>query len=332
MSEQHTTPRRSLMERFEAPMLEKLLSDMILIRAFDSRLPKLYSKGLIRGSTHAALGQEAVAVGACATLRRTDLVASTHRGHGHMIAKGADTGRMMAELLGRSDGYCRGKGGSMHIADFSIGMLGANGVVGGGFGLATGAALSATLRHTDQIVVCFFGDGAVNQGLFLEAGNLAAIWRLPVVFVCENNQFAMSSRPTDTTAVSSLVERARGVGIDGIEIDGMDVVAVHEAVREAGAKARSGEGPTFIEAKCFRYEGHFSGDTMRYRQPAELAEWMARDPIDVFTRELISIGAISEAAPEELREKAEALIDVALAFAEASPFPEPDQAWEDVCG
>src|SRR5919202_6076058 len=224
----------------------EMLRRMLLIRAFDSLLPDLYTRQLIRGSSHAALGQEAVAVGACAALEPNDYITSTHRGHGHTIAKGGDVRRMMAELLGRRDGYCRGKGGSMHIADFSIGMLGANGIVGGGFGIAGGAALSAKLRRSGQVALCFFGDGATNQGGFHEIANLAAIWKLPLIFLCENNRFAMSARVENMVAVQDLSERARAYGFPGVSVDGMDVVAVRDAVAEARGRAARGDGPTLV--------------------------------------------------------------------------------------
>ena len=259
--------------------LSEMLRRMLLIRAFDSKLPSLYTEGLVRGSSHASIGQEAVAVGACFALQKTDYVTSTHRGHGHTIAKGGDVKRMMAELLGRTAGYCRGKGGSMHIADFSIGMLGANGIVGGGIGIAAGAALSATLRGSGQVALCFFGEGAMNQGVMLECGNMAALWKLPLILLCENNQFAMSTRPDEGIAVANPVERALGLGIPGKKVDGMDVLAVFDSVNDAAACARNGSGPTFIEAVCYRYEGHFSGDTLKYRSKDERREWNGKDPI-----------------------------------------------------
>src|SRR5438105_15640511 len=241
----------------------EVLRRMMLIRAFDSLLPDLYTRGLIRGSSHAAIGQEAVAVGACAALAADDYITSTHRGHGHAIAKGCDVNRMMAELLGRRDGYCRGKGGSMHIADFSLGMLGANGIVGGGFGIAGGAALSAKLRGSGQVALCFFGDGAANQGAFHEVANLSAIWKLPLILLCENNRFAMSARVENMVAVSDLAERARAYGFPGVSVDGMDVVSVRDAVAAARSRAVRGDGPTLVVADCYRFAGHFSGDTQR---------------------------------------------------------------------
>ena len=303
---------------------------MQLIRAFDSMLPDLYTKQLIRGSSHAAIGQEAVAVGACAALDDSDYITSTHRGHGHTIAKGGDVKRMMAELLGRTDGYCRGKGGSMHIADFSIGMLGANGIVGGGFGLAGGAALSAKLRGSDQVALCFFGDGASNQGAFHEVSNLAAIWKLPLVLLCENNQFAMSARVEQMVSVSDLTRRAEAYGFPGVGVDGMDVMAVYDAVNAARQRARQDEGPTLIVATCYRFVGHFSGDAQRYRTRDEIEPWLARDPIALHTSRLVDAGVLTEDAAAELAEEAKQAVDAALEFAIASPWPAPEEAWEDL--
>jgi TPP-dependent pyruvate/acetoin dehydrogenase alpha subunit len=307
-----------------------LLWQMLLIRAFDSLLPGLYTEGVVRGSSHAAIGQEAVAVGACAALGPADYITSTHRGHGHAIAKGADLGKMMAELLGRADGYCRGKGGSMHIADFAIGMLGANGIVGGGLGIAGGAALSAQLRQTGQVTVCFFGEGALNQGAFLEVGNLAAIWQLPLVLMCENNHYAMSARDSDMIAVAELERRAEAFGFPGSTVDGMDVLAVHAATEEAVARARSGAGPSLVVATCYRFEGHFSGDPARYRSKEEVDAWRERDPIVLHRRRLVEEGAVTEEQVDALAEKAERRVVEALEFARASPLPDPESAWEDV--
>jgi pyruvate dehydrogenase E1 component alpha subunit len=311
-------------------LLVEMLRRMELIRAFDSMLPMLYTQSLIRGSSHAAIGQEAVAVGACFALEPGDAITSNHRGHGHVIAKGGEVTRMMAELLGRVDGYCAGKGGSMHIADFSIGVLGANGIVGGGFGLAGGAALSASLRKQGQVVVCFFGEGALNQGAFHEVANIAAIWRLPLVLLCENNGYAMSGRVSSMTAVADLARRAEGYGIPGQTVDGMDVLAVHDAVSEAAARARAGEGPSFIAATCYRFEGHFSGDLLRYRDAEEAARWRGRDPIALFRERVVAAGVLSEEGADALAGAAQEQIAEALEFAKASPFPDPESAWDDV--
>jgi pyruvate dehydrogenase E1 component alpha subunit len=303
---------------------------MELIRAFDSMLPVLYTKGLLRGSSHAAIGQEAVAVGACSALEPRDYITSTHRGHGHVIARGAEVKRMMAELLGRQDGYCRGKGGSMHIADFSIGVLGANGIVGGGFGLAGGAALTASMRGEGQVVLCFFGEGAVNQGAFHEVANMAAIWRLPLIFMCENNQFAMSGRVGKMTSVENLADRAHAYGVPGEAVDGMDVLAVYDSASRAVQRARDGGGPSLIVATCYRFEGHFSGDVQGYRTTEEAAIWRDRDPIERFRESLVSQGALTCEAADGLRASAADEIAAALEYAKESPLPEPAEVWEDV--
>jgi acetoin:2,6-dichlorophenolindophenol oxidoreductase subunit alpha len=320
----------SPLEGRDPDWLVGLLRRMLLIRAFDSLLPQLYTQGLVRGSSHAAIGQEATAVGACAALRPDDLITSTHRGHGHTIAKGGDVTRMMSELLGRADGYCRGKGGSMHIADFSIGMLGANGIVGGGFGIAAGAALSAQMRGTGQVALCFFGDGAINQGAFLECGNLAAVWRLPLVLLCENNGFAMSKRPEQVTAVGRLADRASGLGIPGRTIDGMQVLEVHDAVAAAAGRARGGDGPSLVVAECYRMAGHFSGDVQNYRSKEEVEVAGRRDPIVLFRRELVGGGVLTDSACDELAGEAGALVHRALDHARAAPMPDPDEAWQDL--
>lgn len=309
---------------------DRFLETMLLIRAFDSNLPTLYNKGLIQGSSHAAIGQEAVAVGAVTALLPGDYVTSTHRGHGHAIAKGADLTSMTAELLGRETGFCRGKGGSMHIADFGIHMLGANGIVGGNFGIAAGAALSLQMSKSEQIVLAFFGEGALNQGSFLEVANMAAIWKLPVVFLCENNHYAMSARPEDMLAVGAIVDRAKGVGIDGVEIDGMNVRSVYDAVLQAADKARSGLGPQFIAAECYRFEGHFSGDAMAYRDSSESDLWLKRDPIFQLKQSMIASGELTEERFTDLEAAAKAKVDAALEEATKAPFPSPTQAWEDV--
>jgi TPP-dependent pyruvate/acetoin dehydrogenase alpha subunit len=314
----------------EPDQLVAMLERMLLIRALEARLPDLYTRDLVRGSAHPATGQEAVAVGACFALRSDDYITSTHRGHGHALAKGADPSRMMAELLGRKGGYCHGKGGSMHIADFSIGMLGANGIVGGGFGIAAGAALSASLLENGRVALCFFGDGALNQGSFLEVGNLAAVWRLPLILLCENNQFAMSARPERMTSPPDLVGRASGLGIPGRRVDGMDVLAVHEAVGDAAEHARAGDGPSLIVADCYRLLGHFAGDALRYRTKEEVLPWQERDPITAFSARLIRDGIISDQDADETAQAAEQRIAEALAFAEASPLPDASETWQDV--
>jgi TPP-dependent pyruvate/acetoin dehydrogenase alpha subunit len=319
-----------LLRGYDQKLLVEMLCRMMLIRAFDSRLPGLSKQMLIRGSSHSSVGQEAVAVGACFPLQISDYVTSTHRGHGHTIAKGASIRPMMAELLGRANGCCRGKGGSMHIADFSIGMLGANGIVGGGIGIATGAALSAAISHSKRVALCFFGEGAINQGILLECGNMAALWKLPLVLLCENNQFSMSTRPQNVTSTIDLSLRAEGLGIPGSTVDGMDVLAVFDAVSTAVERARSGAGPSFIEARCYRFDGHFGGDGLEYRSKKELAVWQAKDPISSWRSRLIKAGLITDDEANEFAQQAGVLVDEAVELAKASPLPDPAAAKEDL--
>jgi TPP-dependent pyruvate/acetoin dehydrogenase alpha subunit len=318
------------LERFLPAELLEMLRRMWRAREFDLVLPMLYTQGLTRGSSHSGIGQEAVAVGACSALRNSDYITSTHRGHGHAIAKGADVRRMMAELLGRADGYCKGKGGSMHIADFSIGMLGANGIVGGGIGLAGGAALSIQMLAEDRVVVCFFGDGAINQGAFHGVANLAAIWNLPVVFVCENNQYAMSARVDQMTSVSELSKRGTAYGIPGIEVDGTHVLEVRSAVEDAVDRARRGDGPSLLAVTCYRFTGHFSGDLMAYRDENEAAFWLERDPVTMFENALVEGCLLSPEDAEGIRLDARSVIQEAILWAKESPHPVPEAAWEDL--
>jgi len=254
------------------------LGTMWRIRRFEEAVDELFARGLMHGTMHLSIGQEASATGTCAALRPTDRITSTHRGHGHCIAKGADLTRMMAELLAKETGYCRGRGGSMHIADTATGNLGANGIVAGGIPIAAGAALAARMRGTDEVVVSFFGDGAVNEGAFHEAANLAAIWDLPLILLCENNRYGMSFSTERAFAIEHLADRAAGYGIPGVTVDGNDVEAVHEAVAAAVARARAGAGPTFVECETYRWKGHSKSDKNLYRTRDEIAEWQARDP------------------------------------------------------
>jgi TPP-dependent pyruvate/acetoin dehydrogenase alpha subunit len=319
----------------EAPELPRnecveLLRVMALIRAFDSRLPELYTRGLVRGSSHAAIGQEAVAAGACAALAERDYVTSTHRGHGHCIARGADVRLMMAELLGREDGYCRGKGGSMHIADFGKGMLGANGIVGGGFGIAAGAALTAQLSGSGAVALCFFGDGAINQGAFHGVTNMAAVWRLPLILLCENNRFAMSARVEQMTAVADLSRRAAAYDIPGDTVDGVDPLAVREAVATAATRARAGEGPSLVVADCYRFAGHFSGDAMRYRSSEDDEPWLARDPIRLYEQALAEAGHLTAGDADAVNDAARAEVAAALEWAQMRPLPPAQAAFDHV--
>jgi TPP-dependent pyruvate/acetoin dehydrogenase alpha subunit len=306
-----------------AETLLTLYRTMLTIRLFEQRVAREFRTGEIPGFVHMYVGEEAVAAGVCANLHDDDYVTSTHRGHGHCIAKGCDLGRMMAEIYGRVDGLCKGRGGSMHIADFSRGMLGANAIVGGGIALATGAGLASSVRGGGQVAVSFFGDGAANQGVLHESLNLAAIWRLPVVYVCENNGFAESTPAAYATSVPDVAARAAGYGIPGVVADGAHVLDVHAAAHEAVERARAGEGPTLIEVKTYRFMGHFEGDPDRYRDDEDRSALLERDAIPPL-RELIVTGAhATEQALEAMRAGIESTIDEAVEFARSSPFPDP---------
>jgi len=291
---------------------------MVRIRAFEEKAIELYQKRLVHGTVHATIGQEASAVGITLALRRDDYVTSTHRGHGHCIAKGARIDRMFAELLARRDGYCKGLGGSMHIADFEIGMLGANGIVGAGTTIATGAGLSIRLRGTDQVAVTFFGDGAANQGALHEACNMAAVWKLPVLFVCENNQYALSTPTRDSIGGGSIAGRAQAYGMPGLRVDGQDLDAVFTAAAGAVARARRGDGPSLLEIHTYRYQGHNTGDPMRYRTREEVETWKQRDPIALTRKILADEGSATEAA----RIEAAAAVEVSGAVEWALQSPE----------
>jgi TPP-dependent pyruvate/acetoin dehydrogenase alpha subunit len=306
----------------------EMLRRMIRIRRFEERLALLFKRGKLPGFVHLYLGEEAVAVGVCSALRDDDRITSTHRGHGHLIAKGASIDRMMAELLGRVDGYCRGKGGSMHIVDFSLGIIGTNGIVGGGIPIGTGAAWGDKQQGRDNVTATFFGDGASNQGVFFEAMNLAAIWALPVIFVCENNQYTEWTSTSKLTA-GRIADRGRAMNIPGVQVDGNDVLAVRQATEEAVERGRSGGGPTLLECMTYRWHGHnegeeaFAGD---YRPQEEQDEWRAREPIAAFGNVLVSTGACTADDVTRIDAEEVAAVDAALAFAEASEFPDADEA------
>jgi len=315
---------------FSPQNLKRMLLKMHQIRCFEEKVDEFFARALIHGTTHLYIGEEAVAVGACAILERGDLLTSTHRGHGHCIAHGADLNRMMAELLGKYTGYCKGKGGSMHIADVQAGNLGANGVVGGGIPLAVGAALSLHMRRTDRIVLCFFGDGAANQGVFHESVNLAAIWSLPVVFICENNQYGMSFSVKKAVKARNIAARAAGYGIPGRVVDGNDVLAVADAVRQAAARARDGQGPTLLECQTYRWKGHSKSDANLYRTQDEIDEWKERCPIRRFTERLTRMGVLSADEARALADRARADIEAAVQFAQSSPDPPLEEVTTDV--
>lgn len=303
---------------------------MAKIREFERRMPLLSEEGLIRGSTHPSVGMEAVSVGVSMTLDPGDAIASNHRGHAHTLAKGADFGRTMAEILGRADGYCGGKGGSMHIGVKELGVLGTNGIVGAGIGIATGAALAAKLTGDGSVAVCYFGDGASNQGVLAEAFNLAAIWKLPVVFVCENNHYAQSAAFERMIAQPVLSRRGEAYGVPSVDVDGMDLEAVHAASAEAVARARDGEGPSFIVADTYRYLGHMAGDTEIYRSADEVTRWQDRDPIELLRRRLTDAGVLDDAAWGAMQAEVAAEVEAAEQFARQSPFPAVETAFTDV--
>jgi pyruvate dehydrogenase E1 component alpha subunit len=310
----------------------EILRQMVLIRRFDELAMELRLADRIYGVVHPYVGQEAIAAGVCANLRPTDRIVSNHRGHGHCIAKGADIRRMMAELFGRRDGYCKGKGGSMHIADFDVGMLGANGIVGAGLPITAGAGLAAQLEGGDNVAVGFFGDGATGEGPFHESLNIAALWKLPVIWVCENNQYAVDTPVERGLAARDVADLAAGYGMPGHVVDGNDVVAVYEATRVAVERARAGDGPTLLECKTWRRHQHALRDTVTpdRRPPEQIAEWTARDPIEAFERRVLGAGILTADQVADLRQSLEQDLADAVDFAEASPFPAPEEALEDV--
>jgi len=316
-----SAPEQEIEADLPREQLVEWLYRMYLIRAFEETVEQLYAAGKMHGTMHLSIGQEAVAVGAIAALRPDDYITSTHRGHGHAIAKGQDIRAMLAELLGKETGVCRGRGGSMHLADLERGNLGANGIVAGGIPIAVGAGLSIRLQGQDRVVLCFFGDGAANHGNFHEGLNMAAIWRLPVVFLCENNQYAMSMPVQRAMAIPRVSDRAAAYGMPGETVDGMDVRAVYRAVRAAVERARRGEGPTLIEAVTYRYKGHSKSDRQVYRTKEEVQAWMARDPIARFRSWLIARGWLSEAEAAELEARARQAVEEALRSAEGDPEP-----------
>ncbi|BAB05541.1 thiamine pyrophosphate-dependent dehydrogenase E1 component subunit alpha [Halalkalibacterium halodurans] len=304
---------------------------MVEIRMFEDRVHDIFSKGEIPGFVHLYAGEEAIAVGLCAHLDHNDYITSTHRGHGHCIAKGCELDGMMAEIYGKSTGLCKGKGGSMHIADLDRGMLGANGIVGGGFTLAAGAALTAKFKQTGGVAVCFFGDGANNQGTFHEGINLAAIWDLPVVFVAENNGYGEATPFHYASACEQITDRAKGYNIPGVKVDGKDVVAVYEVAREAVERARRGEGPTLIECITYRNYGHFEGDAQTYKTGREKEEHTEeRDAITLFEKYALSNNLLTEEAIQTVRHEVEQSVDRAVDFANASDYPQPEELLTDV--
>jgi pyruvate dehydrogenase E1 component alpha subunit len=309
-------------------MLEKeavidIYRKMLTIRRFEEAIFDLYRGGKMPGLAHLYSGEEAVAVGACAALNEDDYITSTHRGHGHILAKGGEPRRMMAEVTGRVEGYCRGKGGEMHIADFSLGILGANGIVGGGLGIATGAAFSAKKRGSGQVSVAFFGEGAINQGIFYETLNMASLWKLPLIYVCENNQYGEYTPWQNVTAGKRLIDRALAMGAAGAEVDGNDPLEVYEATLEAAGRARKGEGPTLIVCLTFRYTGHHVGEPGKgYRTEEDIEEWHRRDPIPRFEKYMLENDLTSGTTIEKIQEEVAETIREAVEFALSAPYPD----------
>ena len=306
---------------YKPDKLIEALRQMYLIRRFEEKAEECYMRGLIHGTMHLSIGQEASAVGACMSLTDSDKITSTHRGHGHCIAKGAEVSKMFAEFFGKETGYCRGRGGSMHIANVEKGNLGANGIVGGGIPIAVGAALAAKHLGTNAITVCFFGDGANNEGAFHEALNIASVWKLPVVFVCENNKYGMSTSTERSTAVKQIATRALAYDMPGDTVDGNDFSAVAEAVDRAVSRARGGDGPSLIESLTYRWRGHSRSDRNRYRTKEEITAWQEKDPILRMSNMLTEHGIVDSARIMEIESEVEQIIEAAITFAMESPDP-----------
>lgn len=316
--------------KYSKKFLISLYQVMQKIRKFELAAEQLFLEGKIPGFIHLYIGEEAIATGVMAALDKDDYITSTHRGHGHMIAKGGDLNRMMAELYGKTAGYCKGKGGSMHIADFSMGVLGANGVVGGGLPIAVGAGFGIKMKKGNQVAVAFFGDGASNTGAFHESLNFASIFHLPVIFINENNQYASTAKTKETTSVENISVRAVSYNIPGITVDGNDVLSVYETTRQAVKRARDRQGPTLIEAKTYRIKGHFVGDPTKYRDNAEVNKFWKNEPIKRFEKQLIDMNMLNQKEIDSISEKLSEQITEAIKFAENSPIPSPEEALADL--
>jgi pyruvate dehydrogenase E1 component alpha subunit len=310
--------------------LLRMYSQMLRIRRVEERLLEIFAQGKIPGFIHVSIGQEAVPVGVCSVLRPDDYISNTHRGHGQALAKGADLKPFMAEIYGRRDGYCRGKAGSMHIACKELGIIGSNGVVGGGIPISLGTAFASQYQGNDRVTVCFFGDGATNEGTFHESLNLAAVWNLPIVFCCENNRWAEFTPQKIHTKLEDLSRRAEAYGIPGVTVDGDDVLKVREAAEKAVGKARKGEAPTLLECKTHRWFGHFAGDSQKYRDPKEIEEVRKFDPILRFQNLLLEMKHLTPEQVKKMEDQLRAEIDEAVAFAENSPVPGKDDVLQDV--
>ena len=318
------------MEKIPKETYLEMLKKMLQIRYFEEQVDQLYMKGEVHGTGHLYIGMEATAVGSILAIKKDDLITSTHRGHGHCIAKGASLNLMMAELLGKATGYCKGKGGSMHIADINLGILGANGIVGGGIAIATGAALAVRELKTKQIVLCFFGDGATNQGVFHESLNMASIWKLPVLYIIENNKYGMGFPVSKAVNIDKLSKRACSYGIKGLTIDGNNVLEVYTTVAELSDEVRKGGGPILLECLTYRWKGHSRMDAERYRTKEEVEKWKAKCPIKGFKKYLLENNIATPSEIESIESKVRQEISEADRFAKESPFPEPEEALEDV--
>ena len=303
---------------------------MSTIRAFETKAVELFAAGKIPGFVHLYLGEEAIATGVCANLNDKDYITSTHRGHGHLLAKGGKVNLMMAELFGRTTGYCKGKGGSMHIADVDLGILGANGIVGAGMPIATGAGLACKYKKTDACSVAFFGDGASDRATFHESLNMASVWKLPVIFVCENNGWAISNAQANHQNINDISDRATAYGIPSVSVDGNDVIAVYEAAQAAVERARRGDGPTLIECKTWRWRGHFEGDPGAYKDPKDQEDWIKKDPLPRLQQKLVSLKYATKAEMDKIFADAQAEVEAAVKFAEESPIPDTSEVLTDV--
>lgn len=316
---------------FNDEQLKKIYKTMHLIRFFEEKVDYFFAKGMIHGTTHLAVGQEATAAGTGAVLKKSDWITATHRGHGQTIAKGTDINKMMAELFGRTNGTNKGKGGSMHIAEIGMGNLGANGIVGGGYPIAVGAALSSQMRKTDQVTLCYAGDGSTNEGSFHESLNMASIWDLPVVFFVENNKYAMSGNVEEMMNVEKLSDRAKSYGFEGITINGNDIIEVINTTYEAVDKARRGQGPTLIEALTYRWKGHSKSDAKKYRTKEEEEHWKTNvDPIKLSEERFIQAGVMTQEEANQMKKDAKARIEEAVVYAESGERPTPEDLWTNV--
>lgn len=316
-------------QTYSKEFILKLYEEMIRIRDFETKASECFTKGMLAGNIHLSIGQEATAVGGCGALEERDFITSTHRGHGHCIAKGAQTDKMLAEIFGKKTGYCQGKGGSMHIADVSLGILGANGIVGAGIPIATGSGLTSKVRGTDEVTLCFFGDAASNQGTFHESINMAAAWNLPVVYLCENNGYGVSVPIHKVTNTENISQRAQGYGIPGVTVDGNDVLAVYEAVKKAVEHARKGNGPSLVECKTYRNQGHYCGDPAKYRPADYSVEAVEKDAIKRFKDYLLTKN-VKEEEIKTIEDKVSEEIEAAYEFANNSEYPDVSEVTTDV--